>query len=98
MKLKDFYLEYNRPLNRFFLIHERKLFISFKLDEEGKLFVSAQHEKELAKLYKTPEGCEYFDNMTRKIKDFYTKQAKLAALAKSIEELFYIDKNGALKG
>ena len=98
MKLKDFYLEYNRPLNRFFLIHERRLFISYKLDDAGKLFVSVQHEKELAKLYKTPEGQQYFDNITRKIKEFYTKQAKLATLAKSIEELFYIDKNGALKG
>ena len=98
MKLKDFYLEYNRSLNRFFLIHEKRLFISYKLDEQGKLFVSVQHEKELAKLYKTPENQEYFDSMTRKIKEFYTKQAKLAILAKSIEELFYIDKNGALKG
>lgn len=98
MKLKDFRLEYNRPLNRFFLYHDKRLFISFKLDAENKLFVSPQYEKQLAKLYKEPENQKYFDDLTKKIKEFYTKQAKLATFAATIEELFYIDKNGALKG
>ena len=97
MKLKDFYVNYNKYLNRFFLIHNKKLFLVFKLIDD-KVEVSPQNEKELAKLYATPEGRAYFDHLTRKIKEFYAKQAKIDTLRKTIESLFYIGKNGALKG
>ena len=95
--LKNYEVKHLAAFDIFQLFFKDKLLIVFHYNK-GEVVPSIQNEQLFNKLYKQEESGKYLDQLTAKIREYYSKRAELDTLASVIEDLFYRGQDGSQKG
>lgn len=94
--LKNYEVKHLVAFDIFQLFYKGRLLIVFHHDKK-EVIPSIQNEQLFQKLYNNEASGKYLDELTAKIREYYSKRAELDILAAVIEDLFYRGPDGSQK-